>query len=103
MKKGPLLLCILCLSFAAAAQPTQAELEALQKKLKKQMDSVLNLPQVKNRAKNPNDVLADAQKNTPKEVAGKERSSTFDKMNLPEKDSLRLKNIPSGGMVKVFE
>jgi len=32
MKKGPLLLCILCLSFAAAAQPSQAELEALQKK-----------------------------------------------------------------------
>jgi tetratricopeptide (TPR) repeat protein len=94
MKKGPLLLCILCFSFAAAAQSSQAELEALQKKLKKQMDSVMNLPQVKNRAKNPNDVLTDAQKNTPKQVAAKEGKSNFDKTQLPPKDSLRLKNIP---------
>lgn len=93
MKKGALLLCIFCLSLAAAAQPTQAELDALQKKLKKQMDSVMNLPQVKNRPKNPNEVLADAKKNMPKQVA-KEGNNTADNLDLPEKDSLRLKDIP---------
>lgn len=54
----------------------------------------MNLPQVKNRAKNPNDVLTDAQKHTPGQVAAKEGNSKFDKTQLPPKDSLRLKNIP---------
>lgn len=93
MKKVPLFLCLLTICINTAAQVTPAELEELQKKLRKKMDSVMNLPQVKKQVNNPNAGLPDAA-NTPRPAAGGKGSSNFDKLELPKKDSIRLKNIP---------
>lgn len=93
MKKWPLFLSFCCLCFCAAAQPSKEQLEEMQKKLRKQMDSVMNLPQVKNRAKNHNDVLTSPPAADRPITAGGGNSS-FDKIELPKKDSIKLKNIP---------
>jgi tetratricopeptide (TPR) repeat protein len=98
MKKWTLFLFLLSLISSAFAQVTKEQLDELQKKLQKQRDSVMNLPQVKKYLKDPDVKLPTAETPTrPVSNIGGGNSS-FDKMQLPPKDSIKLKNIPT----KVF-
>lgn len=94
MKRFTLFLLIASACFSTSAQVTPEQLEEMQKKLQKQRDSVFNLPHVKKYLENPESAklpLPGPAASTPKIP----KATALDKLELPPKDSARLKRIPN--------
>ena len=95
MKRG-LILFFFLVSISAFSQMTQAELDALQKKLQKQRDSVMNLPHVKeymNKSNQGNVDFPVTNTNT-QTPANPKNNKQIEKFRLPPKDSARIKTLP---------
>src|SRR5688572_23720188 len=95
MKRG-LILFFFIVSISGFSQMTQADLDALQKKLQKQRDSVMNLPHVKehmNKSKSGN--VDFPVTNTNNQAPGISKNEKhIEKFTLPPNDSARIKTLP---------
>jgi tetratricopeptide (TPR) repeat protein len=88
------LLFLLLLPSFAAAQPTAEEIEALQKKIQRMRDSVMNDPRIKKFMNEENTQLL-SRVDTSTRISSISKRD-LEKLKLPKKDTIALRRIPRG-------